>query len=114
MTLALGRWRQVARASTPGRLRAPDLDLSTQDRTELFATVEESADRLDNATIAVDVAEHLPAVIADPGLLEPRHVERSRRGTVRGRDPSTRWAADLPWSSPFRQRGCRQARSAVQ
>jgi two-component system, OmpR family, sensor histidine kinase KdpD len=93
-----------------GSLRAPDLRLSTQDRRELLATVEESADRLtalvDNlldssrlatgavrprlrpvtydeivahalagldhptANIAIDVDEHLPAVVADPGLLE--------------------------------------------
>jgi two-component system, OmpR family, sensor histidine kinase KdpD len=94
-------------------LRAPDLQLSTEDETELLATVEESADRLaglvDNlldssrlatgavepqprpvtydevvgramasldtrtrptATLTIDVAEHLPAVVADPGLLE--------------------------------------------
>jgi two-component system sensor histidine kinase KdpD len=90
-------------------LRAPDIELSTQDQEELLATVEESADRLtalvDNlldssrlATGAVEpqlrpvtydeivaraltsidrrdmislhVAEHLPAVVADPGLLE--------------------------------------------
>jgi two-component system sensor histidine kinase KdpD len=96
-----------------GSLRAPDIQLSTQDEQELLATVEESADRLtglvdnllDSSRLAtgavqpqlrpvtydeivaralasldirtrptggvtVDVPEHLPAVTADPGLLE--------------------------------------------
>jgi two-component system sensor histidine kinase KdpD len=90
-------------------LRAPDIELSTQDRRELLATVEESADRLtalvdnllDSSRLAtgavrprlrpvtydeivahalagldstdrltVNVDERLPAVVADPGLLE--------------------------------------------
>jgi two-component system sensor histidine kinase KdpD len=92
-----------------GSLRAPDLQLSTDDREELGETIEESADRLaaliDNlldssrlatgavepklrpvgydeivagalsgldgqARVAVDVDEHLPHVLADPGLLD--------------------------------------------
>jgi two-component system sensor histidine kinase KdpD len=94
-----------------GSLRAPDIELSTQDQGELLATVEESTDRLtglvdnlldssrlatgavepqlrpitydelvaralaglddrDRPNLTVDVDEHLPAVIADPGLLE--------------------------------------------
>lgn len=92
-----------------GSLRAPDLRLSAEDRSELLATIEESTDRLtslvnnllDSSRIAagavqpvlrpvgydevvahalsgvdgkvrisVDVDEHLPHVVADPGLLE--------------------------------------------
>lgn len=90
-------------------LRAPDIELSTQDQEELLASIEESTNRLtgliDNLLdssrlfagavrpiirpvgydeivaralsgmdgqerIAVDVAEHLPHVLTDPGLLE--------------------------------------------
>ena len=126
-----------------GSLRDPDLELSESDRTELAATIEESADRLtgvvnnllDSSRIAtgavtpelqpvrydevallalrglddldrvhLDLADDLPEVLADPGLLErvvanlvdnalrhgagqPRHAARQR--PPGGRRPGT-------------------------